>query len=151
MALRRIRSWPSAALTAALVAFGTSASAAGITRVQQSDGSVQIYRDVRMSLTGETLWIKSADRQGALEIVGDACFFVGQLQRCLASAVTLHQHGRTRSISLDRGTVYLNLTDEAHRLRHSSRLLPAHNVLVSLHTIHGTYVSVRGTLDDVKP
>ncbi len=149
MRLRGVRSWLCGSFAALIVAIATQASAQGVTRIQQSDGSVQLYHDVRMSLKGETLWIRTADHEGVLEIVNGACSFTGDLQRCLPSAVTLHQSGRTHSITIDRGTVYLNLTDTAQRLHYSSRMLPPHNVLVEMHTIHGTFVSVQGTLDEV--
>ncbi len=136
-------------MVALLLATGAQAGAAGTTRVQQRDGSVQLYRDVRMSLKGETLWIKSADHKGALEVVDGACSFVGELQRCHPYAVTLHQHGRSRAIAIDRGTVYLNLSGAGQRLHHSSEVLAPRHVLIALHTVHGTYVSVQGALDEV--
>lgn len=80
-----LRSWLCGTGVALLVAIGAPASAQGITRVQQSDGSVQVYRDVRMRLNGKTLWITSADRRGALEIANGACSFAGELERCLPS------------------------------------------------------------------
>ncbi|MFZ1125460.1 MAG: hypothetical protein WAN59_10030 [Candidatus Baltobacteraceae bacterium] len=150
MDFRRFHSRLRASVAVLLVAIGTQASAQGVTRVQQSDGSVRFYNDVRMSLNGETLWITAADRKGALEIVTGACSFSGELQRCHPSAVTLHQHGRTHAIAVDRGTVYFNLTADSQPLRHSSQRLAPKNVLVSFHTVRGTYVSVQGALDEVK-
>jgi hypothetical protein len=139
-------------LAAFVLAIGTlPAGAQGITRVQQVDGSAQEYQDVRISLKGATLWIISADHQGALEIVDDACSYAGELQRCFPSAVILHQHGRTHHISVARGTVYLNLGPVAQRLHHSSRTLAPRNVLVAFRTSRGTDVSVQGRLDEVTP
>ena len=138
-------------LVAVLVAIGLPAGAAGVTRVNQSDGSVQTYTDVRVSLKGQTLWIASADHKGTLEIVDGACSFIGGMQRCLPYAVTLHQHGQSHAIAIDRGTVYLNLSDTPQHLRRSSKLLAPRNVLVALHTNRGTFVSVEGSLDVVQP
>jgi hypothetical protein len=139
-------------LAALFVASGVApAGAQGVTLVRQIDGSVQQYQDVRMSLKGATLWIVSADHKGALEIVNGACSFAGELQRCFPYTVVLHQHGRTHSITVDRGTVYLNLTAVAQRLHHSSRMLAPRNVLIAFHTSHGTNVSVQGRLDEVNP
>jgi len=133
-----------------LIAAISPACAAGVTRVQQADGSVRLYRDVRMNLRGETLWLVSADHQGALEIVNGACSFLGEIQRCYPTAVTLHQHGSSHPITLDSGTVYLNLTRSPVRLRHSWRLLAPDNVLAAFHTTHGTFVTVQGHLDSVR-
>jgi hypothetical protein len=148
---RFLRRWAAGACALAVCAFGAPAGATGVTRVQQSDGSVQVYRNVRIRLVGETLWLTSPDRRGALEIADGACSFSGELQRCLPYAVTLHQHGQNHVIALDRGTVYVNLTGKPQSLRRSSQQLPPHNVLVALHTARGTYVSVSGVLDEVKP
>ena len=125
-------------------------NAEGVTRVQQSDGSVQIYDDVNIRLSGQTLWLRTPDRKGVLEVASGACSFVGALQRCLPFTTTLHQHGKTHQIALEHGAVYLNLTDASHHMPHSSQRLRPHAVLVLLHTAHGTYVSVKGTLDAVK-
>jgi len=134
---------------AALVLTAVTARAQGVTRVQQSDGSVQIYRDVHIRLSGETLWLRSPDRKGVLEIVTGACF-AGTVERCLPITTTLHQAGTTHEIALEHGTVYLNLTSDAQHLRHASEPLQPHGVLILLKTIRGTYVSVRGTLDEIQ-
>jgi hypothetical protein len=147
--LRRIASALSLTL-AVLVWTRVAANAEGVTRVQQSDGTVQTYDRVTIRLAGETLWLRSPDRRGVLEVTSGACSFVGQLQRCLPFRTTLHQHGTTHQIALERGAVYLNLTAGSHRLPHSSQHLGPHAVLVLLHTEHGTYVSVKGALDSVK-
>jgi hypothetical protein len=131
-------------------AANAGANAEGVTRVQQSDGSVQVYRHVGIELSGQTLWLRSPDRKDALEVANGACSFAGSVQRCLPFATTLHRHGAAHPIELERGTVYLNLSDAAHSVPHSSERLAPRNVLVLLHTVRGTIVSVKGTLDDVK-
>jgi hypothetical protein len=135
---------------AALVLPRVPVNAEGVTRVQQSDGAVQTYDRVNIRLAGDTLWLRSPDHQGVLEVTSGACSFVGQLQRCLPFMTTLHQHGATHQIALEHGAVYMNLTAGSHRLPHSSQRLDPHAILVLLHTEHGTYVSVKGTLDSVK-
>jgi hypothetical protein len=138
------------ATLAAFVLVTGATNAEGVTRVQQSDGSIQIYRHVNMQLAGQTLWLRSADRKGVLEVASGACSFAGRIQRCLPFMTMLHQHGKTHQIALEHGTVYMNLTDAAYHLPHSSERLGPREVLVLLHTMHGTYVSVKGTLDKVK-
>lgn len=142
--------WLWAILVALGVALPVRVNADGTARVQQSDGSVQLYSGVRLRLNGEKLFLRSPDQKGTLEILEGACSFVGELQRCLPYSMTLLQHGASHVIALDRGTVYLNLTDSVHHLRYSSQRIPPHGVLVAFRTFHGTYVSVRGTLDEVQ-
>jgi hypothetical protein len=138
-----------AALAASFALLPVAARADGVMRVQQSDGAVQVYHDLKIRLAGHTVWIHSGDRKGVLEVASGACSFVRELQRCLPYATTLHQHGATRTIVLQQGTVYLNLTGDLQRLPHSSQQLLPHALLLFLHTMHGTYVSVKGTLDEV--
>ena len=132
-----------------LVATGSRADANGVTRIQQSDGTVQVYRDARLKLVGKTLWITSADHRGVLQVVNGACSFAGEVQRCLTDTVTLRQHGRVHNIAVDHGTVYLNLSSAAQQLPHSGEQLAPQNVLVAFRTARGTFVSVRGSLDEV--
>ena len=130
------------------VATGVRAGATGVTRIQQSDGTVQVYNDARLTLVGKTLRIRSADHRGVLEVVNGACSYAGELQRCLTNGVTLRQHGAVHAISVVHGTVYLNLTPSAQQLPHSGEQLAPQNVLVAFRTAHGTFVSVRGSLDE---
>jgi hypothetical protein len=139
------------ALLLTLALTGAAASAEGVTRIQQSDGTVQMYRNVHMWLVGQTLHIQSHDKHGVLEIISGACSAPNDgLRTCLPFKTSLHQKGTTHDIALEHGTVYYNVGPDAVQLPHSSRHLASHEVLVLLHTMHGTYVSVRGTLDEVK-
>lgn len=138
------------ATVAALAVTAGAANAAGVTRVQQSDGSVQNYDGVTLRLNGDTLWLRSNDGHGTLEITSGACSFSNLIERCLPVKTTLHQDGADRPIELLRGSVYINLTGASHALPHETRQLGPRDVLVLLHTTRGTLVSVTGTLDDVK-
>jgi hypothetical protein len=127
-----------------------SANAKGVTLIQQKNGNVKTYSDVFMALSGQTLTLRSADGKGVLRIMTGACSFAGSVQRCLPYSVLLTQSGRTRTIALAYGSVYLNLTSSAGRLPLSSEMLAPRTVLVLLKTARGTYVTVKGTLDEVK-
>jgi hypothetical protein len=131
-----------------LIATGARSDADGVTRIQQSDGTVQTYPDARLRLRGNTLWVTSADHRGVLQVVNDACSFAGELRRCLTETVTLHQHGTTHAIAVDHGTVYLNLSAAPQPLPHSGQQLAPQSVLVAFRTARGTFVSVRGSLDE---
>jgi hypothetical protein len=138
------------AMIAALVIGTTSAaSAKGVTLVQQEDGSVQTYVDVNVRMAGQTLWLQSADRKGVLEIVNGACSFVGEIQRCLPYAVTLTQDGKSHTIAIAHGTIFLNLSKTAQHLPLSSEELAPRTVLALLRTQRGTFVTVKAHLDEV--
>jgi hypothetical protein len=136
--------------TLAFLLVGGAANAEGVTRIQQSDGATHVYQHVNIQLAGRTLRLRSGDHRGVLEVTSGACSFKGEIERCLPFTTTLRQHGKTHQIKLENGTVYLNLTDGALNLPHSSEQLGPHGVVVLLHTVHGTLVSVKGTLDQVK-
>ncbi|HEY1728840.1 MAG TPA: hypothetical protein VGG22_10735 [Candidatus Baltobacteraceae bacterium] len=143
-----------AALLCALFAmtlFATSAArATAVVRVQQNDGSTQVYRDVHATLSGTTLWLRSPDRKDRLQIVSAACSFPHELQRCLPFQVFLHKPDRTHQIAITHGVFYVNLTAQPHHLLHSSEVVAPHSVIVFLHTSRGTYFSATGHLDAVK-
>lgn len=149
MVLRDVRQRIYAMAVILAISTGGAASAKGVTLVQQSDGSVQTYLDVMISVTGQKLRLETADQKGVLEIKNGACSFVGEIQRCLPYAVTLTQHGKSRPILLTHGTVFLNLTNDAQTLPHSSEELAPRTVLALLHTQHGTYITVKGRIDKV--
>jgi hypothetical protein len=140
------------ALGALLVslALGSPAWANGVVRVQQTDGSVREYPQTAMRWNGQTLWLHSADGKGVLEITTAACSDADNLVRCLPYAITLHQSGAKRPIAVEHGTIYMNFSSEAHHVPYSSELLGAHHLLVAVRTQHGTYISVRGNVDEVK-
>jgi len=127
-----------------------AARANGVVRVQQSDGSVREYPQTAMRWTGQTLWLHSADGKGVLEITTAACSYAGSLVRCLPYAMTLHQNGAKRSIALANGTIYMNFSNDTHHVPYSSESLSAHQLLVAIRTQHGTYITVRGNVDEVK-
>ncbi|HET6276253.1 MAG TPA: hypothetical protein VFE16_10025 [Candidatus Cybelea sp.] len=135
---------------AAWFASGLCASARGVTLIQESNGTVKTYSDVYMSVVGQTLTLRSADGKGTMRIATGACSFDKNVQRCLPYSVTLTQAGKTHTIMLSYGTVFMNLTNQSHELPRSSDMLAPRTVLVLFKTAHGTYVTVKGTLDQVK-
>lgn len=137
------------ALAAAWLAAGLPASARGVTLIQESNGTVKTYSNVYMAVAGQTLTLRTSDGKGTLRIATGACSFDKNVQRCLPYSVTLTQSGKTHKIALSYGTVFLNLTSQAHQLPRSSDMLAPRTVLVLLKTAHGTYVTAKGTLDEV--
>jgi hypothetical protein len=138
------------ALAAAWLSAGTPASARGVTLIQESNGTVKTYSDVYMTLAGQMLTLRTPDKKGTLRILTGACSFDKSVERCLPYSVTLTQGGKMHKIAISHGTVFLNVTNESHYLALSSDMLAPRTVLVLFKTAHGTYVTVKGTLDEVK-
>jgi uncharacterized membrane protein len=139
-----------AALASALaVAAGTSPAAAeGVVRIQQNDGSVQVYSNVSIHLVkNKALTIATADGKGKLIVDKAACSYEGELQRCLLYGVWLDQGGTTKQVDLQQGTVYVNLTAEKQQLPLSSQQLPPKGIVLALSTKVGTYISLNGIID----
>ncbi|MEO6835250.1 MAG: hypothetical protein ABI231_05015 [Candidatus Tumulicola sp.] len=125
----------------------TAARAEGTARIQQADGAVTVYHSVTIQIVQKTLTVTSADGKGTMLIYRAACAYQGDILVCLPTGVSLVQSGSVSPIKLASGTVYANLTDDSHNLDRSSTRLPAHSILMSLKTRHGTYVNVNGTID----
>jgi hypothetical protein len=151
MRFRPIRPQVYALIAAFAFAAVAAASAKGVTLVQQADGSVRTYIDVNIRLSGQTLWLRSADRKGILKIGNGACSFMGAIQRCLPYSVALIQDGKTRQIAIIHGTVFLNLSNTAQHLPLSSEELAPRTILALWRTVRGTYVTIKGRLDEVDP
>jgi hypothetical protein len=125
------------------------ARADGTARIQQADGSVVIYRNVKIQIVQKTLTMTSADGKGTLMIYRAACSYQGDIMACLPTGTTLVQGGSVTPIKLVSGTVYANLTDEPHSLSASTTKLPAHSILMALKTKRGTYITLSGSIDKV--
>jgi hypothetical protein len=150
MQLRAVRSGLGALLAAlAVIVFAAPSVAKGVVRVQQGDGTVKYYRDARLRLHANTLRIVSADGWGTIVVRHAACMTLGQLMRCLPYSLALDQNHVTRTLGFSRGAIYVNTSGSAQSLPHSSTQLPPNGVVLSIVTERGTYISVRGTLDEV--
>jgi hypothetical protein len=125
------------------------AQATGTVRVQQSNGSVQVYDDVSIRVTHKVLRVTTSDGTGTLIIDKAACSYAGQLQVCLPYSVKLQQGGQTRPIDLISGTVYVNTTGQTQQLTYSSTQLPPRGILLALRTKAGTYVNMTGRIDEI--
>lgn len=129
---------------------GGAANATGTARVQQHDGAVHTYRNVRIRIENKSMSITSRDGKGTITISKAACSVVGKLMRCLPYAAVLDQNGGTKPIAMRSGTVWLNPSDAKQQLPHSSTQLPPRGVLLSIQTRAGTYLSLNGTVDELK-
>lgn len=146
---------PAAALiaTAAFVAsfsLGTaSAAAKGTVTVLQTDGHVDVYRDVGVKVIHDALFMTSADGKGTLVIHRAACSYQAELMVCFVTSATLVQAGKTSPLDFKIGTLYVNSTDAPQQLSRSTKKLAPHSILLSLTTRRGTYVALSGRIDEV--
>jgi hypothetical protein len=127
------------------------AGATGTVRIQQYNGTVRYYNDAVIRVKHNTLRVWTHDRKGTLVIDRAACSYVGALERCLPTTFELVQGGQTKTIQLVNGLVYFNPTDTAQQLTLSSKQLPPRSLMLNLHTLRGTYISVHGQIDELEP
>ena len=139
-----------ASLAAFVLAAVSTASATGTARVQQRNGTVNNYT-VSIAYEHHTIRVTNASKHDTLIFEHAACSFAGQLQRCLPYAIHLDRDGKIHTIALSHGTVYMNLTDDRQQLPLSSKSLPPDGVILEVQTARGTFITVRGLLDVVKP
>jgi hypothetical protein len=144
------RAFSSTAFLLAALLVPATAFAQGNVRVQQIDGKVEQYHGVGLRLRGDMLRIISPDHVGTLVMRRAACSWIGGLERCLPLTLELSQRG-SHQISFKRGTIYFNLSSAPHTLPHSSRVVEPRGIVGQLETIHGTFISVTGRLDEVTP
>jgi hypothetical protein len=134
---------------AILLTGAAAAYAKGTVRVQQSSGSMQVYRDVTIRIAQKALRVTTADGKGTLIIDKAACSFTGEIQTCLPYSIKLDQGGSVQPLDFERGTVYVNLTSAKQQLPYSSTQLPPQGILLSLRTKIGTIVNLTGEIDQV--
>ncbi|MGZ3505838.1 MAG: hypothetical protein ACXVAC_18985 [Vulcanimicrobiaceae bacterium] len=119
-------------------------------RVQQSNGSVQLYDNATIEVVGKTLQITTANGKGTLVINDAACSYVEKLMRCLPYHYVLQQNG-THQLDFEHGTIYYNPTQTKQQMTFSSTQLEPEGVLIAVKSKKGTYVTITGTLDGRKP
>lgn len=141
-----------ALLAVSFTAFGgASARAAGTVVIQQKDGSIRTYDDVLVRIRNAELAMTTAAGDGTLVIGKDACEAVGKLLKCLPYDATLYQNGGKFRVQLKPGgTVWLNPTSSKQPLPYSGAGLGPHGVLLSITSKKGTYVSLTGTIDEIR-
>ncbi len=135
-------------MTIALAVCPLQAMATGVTRVQHSDGTVNVYQPVGIKVVeNKALIITSPDGTGRLVIYRAACSYNNKLMVCLPTGITWKQNGESHPLDLSRGTIYLNLTTDSLPLPYSSQQVPANSIIMSLQTKRGTVINVTGTID----
>lgn len=126
------------------------AGATGTIRIQQPDGNVKYYTNVRIAVVKRQMTITSADGVGSIVVQRAGCEVVGKLLRCSPYDAVLKQRGGTVPIAIAHGTAWLNPGTETQTLPMSSTRLPHYGVIVSARSERGTYLSLTGVADVVQ-
>jgi hypothetical protein len=137
------------ALAACFAVIPIAAAAKGTMTIVQANGSTNTYQDVEIKVIHGALYMTSEDGKGTLIINRAACSQQGQLMRCYATNATLVQSGETSPLDFQRGTVYLNDTDDYQPLVMSTTKVPPHSVMLSFTTKRGTTIALNGSIDKV--
>jgi hypothetical protein len=146
-----VRVSASAALAAAFVlAAATFARAEGTITIQHIGQNADTYDGVAIKVIHNTLNVTSPDGKGTLIITQAACFYQKEVKVCLPTAVSLVQAGGVHALNLQRGTLYVNMTDSMQWLPRSTTQLPPHGgIVMSLLSGKGTYINLVGKIDKV--
>jgi len=125
------------------------ASAIGTISIQRYNGTKDTYGDVEIKIFAGSLFLTSEDGHGTIVVTRAACSYQGQLMVCLPTTAALVQEGESDALNLKTGTIYYNYTNESQQLASSSAKVPANSILVALTLKDGTYIDVRGRVDEV--
>jgi hypothetical protein len=125
------------------------AGATGTLLIQRKDGQTNTYDDIEIKIFAGSLFLTSDDGDGTIVVTRAACSYQGKIIVCLPTTAALVQDGESQALNLRSGTIYLNTTDAPQQLTLSSAKIPANSVLVALTTKSGTFVTVRGQIDEL--
>jgi hypothetical protein len=126
-----------------------AAGATGTINIHHKGGNVSTYRDVEIKVFSGSLFLTSGDGNGTIVVTRAACSYQEKLIVCLPTSAALIQAGETNALNLKSGTIYLNYTTAVQPLARSSEKLGPNSIMVALSTRNGTFINVRGRIDQV--
>jgi hypothetical protein len=132
-----------------LVVSPVAAYATGTINILRHDGTKDSYSDVEVKIFSGSLFLTSDDGDGTIVVTRSACSYQGEIVVCLPTSAALVQEGESDALDLKTGTIYVNYTSASQSLSHSSMRLPANSVMIALRLGDGTYINVRGKIDEV--
>jgi hypothetical protein len=138
------------ALLACFSCVPIAAAAKGTITIVHRDGNKDVYDDVEIKIIHGALYVTSADAKGTFVIHDAACSQQGKLKVCLLTSAALIQDGETTPLDFQRGTCYVNLTDDYQPLVLSTTKVPPHSILLTFKTDKGTLVTLNGRIDTVE-
>ena len=125
------------------------ADATGTINIHHKDGTVNTYRDVEIKVFSGSLFLTSDDGNGTIVVTRAACSYRDKIIVCLPTTAALVQEGKSDALDLRSGTIYLNYTNAEQPMSNSSAKLPANSILLALATKNGTFINVRGRIDQL--
>ena len=126
-----------------------AAHATGTIDIHRSVGTTNTYSDVEIKVFSGSLFLTSDDGDGTIVVTQAACSYQGKVIVCLPITAALVQEGESQALSVKTGTIYLNYSDAAQTLSASSAKIPSHSIMVALTLRDGTFITVRGRIDQV--
>jgi hypothetical protein len=126
-----------------------TANATGTINIHHKDGTVNTYRDVEIKVFSGSLFLTSDDGNGTIVVTRAACSYRDKIIVCLPTTAALVQEGKSDALDLRSGTIYLNYTNAEQPMSNSSAKLPANSILLALATKNGTFINVRGRIDQL--
>ena len=123
--------------------------ATGTINIHHKDGTVNTYRDVEIKVFSGSLFLTSDDGNGTIVVTRAACSYRDKIIVCLPTTAALVQEGKSNALDLRSGTIYLNYTNAEQPMSNSSAKLPANSILLALATKNGTFINVRGRIDQL--
>ncbi len=138
-----------AGLTVCCALIPSVSSATGTINIQHKDGTVNTYGDVEIKVFSGALFLTSDDGDGTIVVTRAACSYRDQIIVCLPTTAALVQEGKSSALDLKSGTIYLNYTNTEQTMSNSSAKLPANSILLALSTRNGTFINVRGRIDQL--
>jgi len=117
--------------------------------IHRASGAPNSYSDVEIKVFSGSLYLTSDDGDGTIVVTRAACSYQGKIMICFPRSAALVQDGESRALNLKRGTIYFNETDDAQPMMFSSQKLPAHSVMLAMSLGDGTFIDVKGRIDEV--
>lgn len=135
-------------LSTALLA--TPVLAVGQITVEDAEGEVDIYSNVKITHTADTLYLKASDSETTLVINKKDCTMEKAIQVCSMGNVTVSSYGVDESLEVAQMFVFINPTKERQVLEGSKVVLSPSTVLIEILTTKGTYINGMGKIDSMQ-
>lgn len=131
-------------------ALATPALAVGQITVEDAEGEVDIYSNVKITHTADTLYLKAPDSETTLVINKKNCTMEKSIQVCSTGDVTVSTYGVDESLEVDKMFIFINSTKERQVLEGSKVVLSPSTVLIEILTTKGTYINGMGQIDSMQ-
>ena len=138
-----------AILATASVLLPAASHATGTISIHHKGGPTNTYDDVEIKVLAGSLFLTTDDGDGTIVVTRAACSYQAKIIVCLPTLAALVQDGETSALNLKNGTLYLNYTSDPQPMSFSSQKLPANSAMLALTLKNGTFITLRGRIDQV--